>query len=276
MNHIPVRVNEVLSVYFDFFESKLPNLLDSYYLYGSTSLGEYNERQSDIDFIAVVKREMSETEIHRLKDIHYHMQKRFPHTTLDGVYILQIDLESPNKNTPLCPYFNDGKFKGFKKFDQNSIDAYQLKKYGVTVRGEKIENVNFDVNWDVLIENMRANLNTYWRNWTNDCKKFLSLKYIGLFFNLGMIEWGVLGVSRIFYTFREKDITSKVGAGEYALRAVPQKWHKIINESMRFRKGNKKSFYTSVFERRKDALAYMEFIIRESNRLFTEDNRLRK
>lgn len=273
MNHIPTRIKEVLNVYFDLFESKLPHLLESYYLYGSTSLGEYYEGQSDIDFIAVMKREMNEAEIHILKEIHHEMQKGFPHSILDGLYLLNDDLETVSKTTNLCPYFNDGKLQGFKKFDHNSIDAFQLKKYGITVKGEKIENVNFDVNWDVLIENMRMNLNTYWRGWTNDCKKFLTLKYIGIFFNLGMIEWGVLGVSRLFYTFREKDITTKVGAGEYALRTVPQKWHKIINESMRLRKGNKKSFYKSIFERRKEALAYMEFIIQECNHLLVENKR---
>ncbi|MDZ5016954.1 DUF4111 domain-containing protein, partial [Clostridium perfringens] len=69
------------------------------------------------------------------------------------------------------------------------------------------------------------------------------------FVSLNIIEWGVLGVSRLYYTFKERDITSKIGAGEYALQNLPERWHKIINESMRLRKGNKKSFYNSIFER---------------------------
>ena len=117
---------------------------------------------------------------------------------------------------------------------------------------------------------MRDNLNTYWLSWKNDCKKFPSRKYLGLYISLNMIEWVILGVSRLYYTFNERDITSKVGAGEYALRTVPPKWHKIINEAMRLRKGNKNSYYTSIFERRKDALDYIDFIIRESNSLLNE------
>lgn len=47
-------------------------------------------------------------------------------------------------------------------------------------------------------------------------------------------------ISRLYYTFRERNLISKVGAGEYGLQVVPQKWHKIIKESMRLQKDNKK------------------------------------
>ncbi|MDZ7543792.1 DUF4111 domain-containing protein, partial [Clostridium perfringens] len=122
----------------------------------------------------------------------------------------------------------------------------------------------------ILIDEMRNNHNTYWINWINDCRKLTSMKYIGLLVSLNMIEWGVLGISRLYYSFKERDITSKIGAGEYALQNVPERWHKIINESMRLRKGNKKSYYNSIFERRNDALIYINYIIQESNELFNE------
>jgi predicted nucleotidyltransferase len=254
MKDIPKRINEVLDTYFELLESKLPNLVEAYYLYGSVSLGAFKDGFSDIDFIAVIKRNATVTDVDTLKEIHKDMQRKFSDTILDGFYVMKEDLESLKRNEISSLRINDGKFQGFSKFDKNSIDAYQLKKYGITVKGQRIEDVNFKVNWDILISNMHDNLNTYWLNWVNDCKRFPSIRYIGLLFSLGMIEWGVLGVSRLFYTFKEKDITSKMGAGEYALRKVNQRWHKIIYESMRLRKGNKKSYYKSILERRKDAI----------------------
>lgn len=68
---------------------------------------------------------------------------------------------------------------------------------------------------------MRDNLNSYWLKWVNSCRRFTSIGYIALLVSLKTIEWGVLGVSRLYYTFNEKNITSKVGAGEYALKTVP-------------------------------------------------------
>lgn len=111
-------------------------------------------------------------------------------------------------------YFNDGKFNGYKEFCKNSIDAYQLKKYGITIKGQNIEEDLYTIDWDILINNMRNNLNTYWFGWWSACKKFPSFNYISLLISIRMVEWGVLGVSRLYYTFKEKDITSKVGAGE--------------------------------------------------------------
>lgn len=270
MNNIPEKVSVVIKDYFNLIEVELPNFLEAFYIYGSVSLGAFDYGFSDIDFITVVKRKVTDSDIHILKDIHKEIKRRFPKTDLMGLYVMENDLKLHHINEKTCPCFIDGIFKGFEKFEKNSIDAYQLKKYGITIKGPAIQTLDYTVDWDILIHNMRDNLNTYWLNWMNSCVKFPSIRYIGSFVSLGMIEWGVLGVSRLYYTFREKDMTSKVGAGEYALRTVPQKWHKIINESMRLRKNRKNSYYKSIFQRRKDALNYMEFIIQESNNLFND------
>jgi hypothetical protein len=268
MNSVPEKVNEVLKEYFNLFEYKLPDLIEDYYIYGSVSLGAFDYGFSDIDFIAVVKRKVTNTELNILKEIHRNIKRKFPKTDLMGLYVMKNDLQFENENEKTCPCFINAVYKGLVKFEKDSIDAYQLKKYGITIKGQEIEKYNFTVNWDNLIKNMRNNLNTYWLNWMNACKKFMSIRYISSFFSVRMIEWGVLGVTRLYYTFKERDIISKVGAGEYALKIVPQRWHKIIKESMRLRKDNKKSYYKSIFERRKDALEYIEYIIQESNRLF--------
>ncbi len=267
MEEIPKEINVVLDTYFHFFDLKLPDLIESLYLYGSITLGAYKIGFSDIDFIAVVKRKVTDADLKIMKEIHKDVQKKFPNTILDGWYILIEDIQSLSEEGNLCIRFNDGKFQGLSKFQKNSIDAFQLKKYGITVRGLNIDNVDLSVNWDTILSYMGDNLNSYWLSWLNNCKKFLTVKYLSLFVSLRSIEWGILGVSRLYYTFKEKDITSKVGAGEYVLEVVPKRWHKIINESMRLRTEHKKSCYKSIFTRRKDAIDYMEFMIREINKL---------
>jgi hypothetical protein len=268
MSVIPDKVNIILKEYFNLLEAKLPNLIEAYYIYGSVSLGAFDYGFSDIDFVAVIKRKINDTELILLKEIHKDIKKKFPKTDLMGFYVTGNDLNSQHLNEKSCPCFIDGEFKGLNKFEINSIDAYQLKKYGIAIKGPVAECLDYTVDWNILIHNMRENMNTYWLNWMKSCEKFPSIRYAGSFVSLRMIEWGVLGVTRLYYTFKEKDITSKVGAGEYALKTVPQRWHKILNESMRLRKNNKKSYYKSIFERRKDALDYIKFIIQESNNLF--------
>lgn len=268
MKKNPKEIQKVLHTYFDYMELKLPNLLEAYYLYGSISIGAFNDGFSDIDFIAVINRELTENELTTLKEIHKDLHRRYKKIILDGFYFTSEKMALLKNGSIPSMRFNDGKFLGYTKFDKNSIDAYQLKEYGITIKGQKIEEDSYTVDWDILTSNMRNNLNTYWLHWLRDSKKFPSSKYFGLIVSLHSIEWGVLGVSRLYYSFKEKDITSKIGAGEYTLNDVPHKWHKIIHESMRLRNGNKKSLYKSVFKRRQDALDYMEFMIQKCNNLF--------
>ena len=270
MNAIPEKVNDILNEYFDMLEAKLPDLIQAYYIYGSVSLEAFDYGFSDIDFIAVVKRKISAADLVILKEIHKNIKKKFPKTDLMGLYTTEKDFKQGNINEKSCPCFIDGIFKGLHKFEKNSIDAYQLKKYGIAIKGPSAQSFDYTTDWDILIRNMRENINTYWLNWMNGLEKFPSIRYIGSFVSLRMIEWGVLGVSRLYYTFKEHDMTSKIGAGEYALKTVPKKWHKIINESMRLRKNNKTSYYKSIFQRRKDTLDYIDFIIQASNDLFDD------
>ena len=270
MSNVPAKTQLVLDEYFQQLEQKFPILIESFYLYGSISLGAFKDGFSDIDFIAIIKGKLTESELKMLKEIHKSIQSKFPETILDGFYIIKEDFVNLNKGKVSSIRFNDGKFHGFTAFDKNTIDAFQLQKYGILIKGEKLEENIYTVDWNILIPNMRHNLNTYWLGWMNDCRRFPSIKYISLYFSINMIEWGVLGVSRLYYTFIEKDIISKAGAGEYALRKVPEKYHKIIKEALRNRQGIKKSYYRSIVERRKDTLDYMEFMMKECHNLFIE------
>jgi len=269
---IPEKVKEITDEHTKMIESSLPNFLETYYIYGSVSLGAFNYGKSDIDFIAIMKRRATEADISTLKKIHSDMQKRFRKTILDGMYLLKDDMESLNDKSEIsCLRFNDGEFKGINIFDRNSINAFELKKYGIDLKGQEIGSLNYTVDFDILISKMRVNLNSYWLKWVSARKRFPSIEYMALLISPKAIEWGVLGVSRLYYTFKEKDITSKVGAGEYALHTVPQKWHKIIKESMRLRKDNKRSYYNNIFERRNNAIDYIDYIIKESNGLFDKN-----
>ena len=82
MVNIPEKVNEVLEEYFNLFDSKLPYLLEAYYIYGSVALRTFIYGLSDIDFIAIVKRKIIETDIIVLKEIHKDIEKKFPKTDL--------------------------------------------------------------------------------------------------------------------------------------------------------------------------------------------------
>ncbi len=49
------------------------------------------------------------------------------------------------------------------------------------------------------------------------------------------MAWSVLGVSRLHHLLATSRLTSKSGAGRYALTAFGPQWHRIIEEALRAR-----------------------------------------
>jgi hypothetical protein len=81
----------------------------------------------------------------------------------------------------------------------------------------------------------------------------------------------VLGVSRIHYTVATGAITSKEGAGRYALATFPERWHRVIGEALRVRRGDRRrSLYWSPFSRQRDVLAFCNMVLTDTHCVFRE------
>ncbi len=64
------------------------------------------------------------------------------------------------------------------------------------------------------------------------------------------------------YTLTTGNITSREGVGLYALAAFTPRWHHIIHECLRIRRGaHGRSLHGNALTRRRDALAFMAMAI---------------
>ncbi|MOA29269.1 hypothetical protein D3C78_1502730 [compost metagenome] len=143
-------------------------------------------------------------------------------------------------------------------FEMNLVTWYELKQFGIAIIGPNAQDLDFTVHWEHLITKMHENLNSYWKKWLSK----------STFYIRGTdIEWGVLGVTRLFYTFREHGITTKAQAGDYALQVVPKQFHKILEESIHIRRQKKGSLYRSIIKRKHDANQYMKYIMDECDKM---------
>ena len=59
-------------------DHQLPGLLEAFYLDGSLALEDFNERWSDIDFIAVLRRRCTQPEVALLHAIHHRLERTYP------------------------------------------------------------------------------------------------------------------------------------------------------------------------------------------------------
>ncbi|MGB5947551.1 aminoglycoside adenylyltransferase domain-containing protein, partial [Paenisporosarcina sp.] len=260
MSEIPTLVQKVLDEYIALVNERLPNTLEEVYLQGSIALGAYVENSSDIDFIGITNRRLLEADAVVLTEIHSKIANRYKHPELDGVYILREDLGRLNLGDDHYINYNSGKLSCSSNFDP--IIWWILKTKGIKIVGTERTALDFDIHSKHLISYVNENMNSYWALRVQRMETSITELY-----NLPVediddeIEWTVLGLLRQFYTLKERDIISKLGAGEYALQHLPLEWHPIIKEAINIRKGEKMNIFTSDKERIDMTIRFSKYII---------------
>lgn len=259
------RAEEILNLFLEKVEQSLPGLLEGFYLYGSIVLNDFYPKKSDIDFIAISKKRLLAEEFKLLQKIHRAIQSKFPKPNLNGIYIRWEDLGKDKSEISPFPYFYNGKMYKGGYFECNKVTWYELKYHGLVILGKPIKSLDFQLDEVAMVEEIQENLKTYWVKWQREHANWFFYKsYLLLFFEI-LVEWGVLGVARQYYTFQTKKITSKKAAGVFCLENTPSEFHEILKEAIRIREGKSKSIYSSIFKRRKAALAFMKYIIELKN-----------
>jgi len=270
LDKLEPRIQQIIMEYCALINLYKPELIEGFYIYGSIALGDYSLTLSDIDFIAVSSDRLTSEDVAKLREIHDQIRKAYPAPALEGIYVTWDDLGKLSEIEPY-PYYHDGQMNDSGLFECNPVTWHELKTCGINVLGPAVNELHYELDWNQLIALMHQNLNTYWLGWITQSSKLVSFKSLALLFSIDAVEWGVLGITRLYYTFRMQQIASKAQAGEYALGVVPEKWHLVLQESINHRRGIKKSLYRSVWRRRSDALGYMNYILNECRKL--EDNR---
>jgi len=262
---IPPPAQQVLNEYIALVQEALPSLLDGVYLHGSLALNAFNPGLSDIDFISITSRRCTAADIDSLRAIHHTLAQRYPQTQLEGCYLLAQDLGRFEDTMPPHPYIHDGILHTSGYHDINAVTWWILKHRGIAVSGPPPGQLDIHVDWEQLLANMHHNLNTYWAGFTSNPQRMSwLLRDYG-------IQWAVLGVLRQYYTFRERAITSKTGAGMYGLIHTPHHWHQLIQEAIDIRERSARSSYRSRIVRAITARAFLQLIITACR---TEDVRL--
>jgi hypothetical protein len=256
---IPDVLQPLLNEYVRVMEQKIPGLVSGVYLYGSIALGAFDPNFSDVDFIAVTQRHCTAQDVQALSEIHRELQQKYPQWALEGSYVQAQDLGQPENKIEPHPYIHDSVFNPAGAFDINPVTWWILKRHGITVFGTPPATLPFEVDIDQLIAYIHENLNSYWRQFTVNPHRILML------FSDRGVQWAVLGVLRQFYTLNERDIASKIGAGEYGLQCLPERWHRIIREALNIRRQGRPSLYRFRVMRVLDTVRFLRFISAKGN-----------
>jgi hypothetical protein len=268
---IPRMVDEVLKDYINLFNEHLPETIEGLYIHGSIALNAYVDDSSDIDFITLTNRRLTEEDSEALSYIHTTIANKYKKPELDGVYALHEDigkLYNSGDNNYKYPYYNSGELLFGDYFNFNPITWWVLRRKGINILGTELEEFQFEIQPQELTSYVLQNMNTYWTNRIKMAETsidhLVKLPSDKIDFE---IEWTVLGLLRQFYTIKEKDIVSNLDAGEYGLTQFPVEWHTIIKEAVNIRKGVKADIFSSEMERVDSTLRFSKFLINHCNNI---------
>ncbi|MFC3995012.1 nucleotidyltransferase domain-containing protein [Nocardiopsis sediminis] len=255
------RVQALAEVFLRNADLEAPGLVQGLYLTGSVALGDFRPHSSDVDFVVVTPDRPTAPQRDSLRRVHARTRSQIPSPQFNGVHVTWADLAEDPASCGPVPSMVGGRFKEQAAADVNPVTWHVLATRGVTVRGPLP--VELEV-WDEP-ESLRAwslgSLDEQWRRWRAKAGRLVTPRGLAALGSLAP-SWSVLSVSRLHFTLRTCETTSKSGAGMYALHAFPERWQRIVNECLRVRRGGRlPSLYASSLARRRAALDYIEMVL---------------
>lgn len=257
----------MIAAYLALVDDACPGLVEGLCLAGSLALGDYRPQQSDIDFVAVLAEHPAPPVVGALDRVHEHLCEHRQRPFFDGVYLSWHELTAPPATVPAGPFSQDGQLVSAGRGPRDPVTWNTLARYGIALRGPDPSSMSIWTDPHELAAWTARNLETYWRPLLARCARPLS-RAGRASLSASQVVWNVLGGTRLHYTLATGDITSKDGAGVYALNAFPARRHKIVHECLRLRRaGSGRSLYLTPLARRRDMLAYCEMAITDTQRI---------
>jgi hypothetical protein len=227
---LPADVSAVTSQFLELIDASAPGLVQGLYLRGSLGFGEYFRESSDVDFTAVLSGWPDDSRLAALAAAHAAVIEAHPRPHFDGFHLLPAQLAGPPAACPDLPCMFDGSFHTGARFDVNPVSWHELARHGIAVRGCPLMAADVWTDDAALRAYSHANLTDYWAG-----VAAALVDQPDAASSPAAAAWCVLGVSRLHHVLATGALTSKSGAGRYALAAFGSRWHPIVTEALRAR-----------------------------------------
>lgn len=229
-NPAPAEVRAVCEAFCQLVDEAAPGLLEGLYLHGSLGFGEWYVGTSDVDFVAVLSRRADREVADVLDRVHGDLQLHFPTPSFDGMHLTWDDLAQAPDACPDVPCTLGGHWETEGRMDVNPVTWHELGLNGMVMRGPGLAEVPLWSDQRALRQYTHDNLAAYWSETADSLVQFPS--------EAGkpeMVTWMVLGTSRLHHLLATDELTSKSGAGIYALDAFGERWRRLVAEALCWR-----------------------------------------
>jgi hypothetical protein len=244
--NLPDPVRHVSRHYLSLTQERAPGLVEGLYLHGSLGFGEWYDGRSDVDFVAVTSTRPDPATLTVLRDVHADHDRSFPRPVLSGLYVTWDDLARPPVGVTGLP----GVLEGTWSHDHgpDPVTWHELAHHGVHVHGPALADVAIHTDVAALRGYSHRNLTEYWEPSLARLAEHREAAS-----RPDLVEWFVLGIPRLHHAIATGTLTSKDGAGHYALEVFgKRRWRPVVAEALTYRARGEPS---GVWAGREDDLA---------------------
>jgi hypothetical protein len=247
--NIPKDLSDLLQVMATDFSVILRDNLVGIYLWGSLTYEAFDETCSDVDCIAVTRRDLDDRQFSELDEW-------FKNKSENNRWVRRIDMrfvidhEFLDKNSRCCGFHHyTGKLVRHKS-DGNPIIWMNIGNSGITLWGQDAKLIAPRVSDQCLNDALHLELNYLKEDLTSNAgdrsdKAFVHNAYV------------VLTACRILYSASQKALASKDQACDLAIETVPPMWRAVIRAAKENRLNNRGSTTPQLEQ---DAMRFVEFV----------------
>lgn len=228
-------VNDILAS----LTQRLPEILGQelvgLYLTGSLTYGDFDRGSSDIDFLAVLARELSDAEFALVTEMHAQIAERYPvwAERIEGSYITQDMLGCIEPPVQPRPYINRGSFWNPDPPYGNEwlINLFALRERGIALVGPEPSEL---IRHSVDIQDVRkASARDLFEEWVP------KLQEPEFFESDHHQAYVVRTLCRILHRAGHDGVVSKRVASSWTKRAYGEPWSSLIERAERWQHGRK-------------------------------------
>lgn len=211
----------------DLSEILSDNLL-SVILFGSAVMGDFHPGEGDLDFVAVTRTDLSDSDCNAIFDLHDRMrigEMGQLAVQLEGTYYPEAIIRNPHSAKASGCYVGTSR-RNWRQINSNKnsmMDFAIIRDFGVTYGGEEIRHLFYEPSRLELLAEINDNLEVNIKG----CGEHNSLTYA-----LAMFHWA----SRALCFVMTGEIVSKTkGALWYTSEFPDSRWTPLVSHAMRFR-----------------------------------------
>ncbi|MCM3737700.1 nucleotidyltransferase domain-containing protein [Bacillus cytotoxicus] len=248
---IPEEVKFFLDQYVKELQETISNeKLVGVYVYGSLALAAFHPETSDIDFVTVMKEQVSEAEKVKIRELHKSLRAHDLGKRMDGMYVPLRDVGKQNNEMSPYLYCSEGKLNE-GHWDINAVTWWTIKNYGITLWGQKAGELPYVIVWDDVVSTMKYNVEHYWSEKVKRPYLFLSTEWV---------EFAVVTMGRI---------VSKDEGLQYMMKCCKE-WEPLLQDVYRVRQKEGMKLSLSRWRRAEMTKQYLLFGIKQCERKWNE------